>query len=998
MGEQLQRPGPTIVGRKHEQDRLGALLDNVAQGNGTLALISGEAGIGKTTLVRDLIYQGEERGWIVLQGGCYDLTVTPPYGPWIEVTGSYDITADGLPEIPDQLRYQDGIAEIRSQTVLFELFHDFFVRISSQIPLLIVVEDLHWSDPASLELLRFLSRNCSGHPILVLATYRDDELSSEHDMSAILPSLVRESQPERLHLGPLDRASIRAFISDRYELQPDDLHRLVDHLADRADGNPFFTSEILQGLEEAQLLWPTDSGWRLGDLDSARVPPLLRQIIDVRLARIRPATHSALQVAAVIGQEIRVGIWSAVSGLTEIELDAVLPEALNALLIEETPGRTALQFRHALLREALYESLTLNHRRDLHRRVGEALADQPSAEPDHVAHHYQQARDPRAKEWLLRAGEYAQRSFAWLTAAERFAQALTWVGDGSEHASERGWLLYRTGSLLRHSNHRRAHFYLERAYQLAIIHEDAVLTAYALWNLGRVRWLSGDMRRGLAEMADGEELLRKLPADHASPGSPIVRSIAENLPVSETLQMPDIEIDAASTVRGTRVGFAAHTGHIASARQLGQDYLHQVATIQKPSGLLIGSIGDASFGLGTAEAISGRPEKSRQWFERALRAYRSVNHHFMITLMSRFILYEVGVTYDAANLITRRRLVEEFDNALQQSAGVHPTDLPESFGKLPILLLEGEWIETRQVAAIASGQDLDPATSDMVHALYAETVYCQGDPNIAEDQIRTILPEGPMTEPGDCYFLAGLHLQRVACSIALDQNELDTARAWAKAHDRWLAWNGAILGQADGHLLWARYHQLNGNREAAQVHAETSLRQASNPRQPRTMLVANRFLGALATHKRRFSESAEHLAQALDLAQQCQAPFERALTLLELVELRLKQGRLQQARLSLNEAQEICLPLEAAPALAYIDVLARRIEASAGVYPDGLTPREVDVLRLIAAGKSNREMAEHLFLSVRTIERHVANIYTKIDAHNRNEAVAYADRHGLSST
>jgi DNA-binding NarL/FixJ family response regulator len=114
--------------------------------------------------------------------------------------------------------------------------------------------------------------------------------------------------------------------------------------------------------------------------------------------------------------------------------------------------------------------------------------------------------------------------------------------------------------------------------------------------------------------------------------------------------------------------------------------------------------------------------------------------------------------------------------------------------------------------------------------------------------------------------------------------------------------------------------------------------------------------------------------------------------------LRLKRGHLQQARSALNEAREICIPLNAKPALARIDELAQRIEASAIDYPDGLTLREVDVLRLIAADMSNREMAEELFLSVRTIERHVANIYTKIDAHNRNDAIAYAEQHGLSSS
>ena len=1000
MGDHLPRPDPTIVGRKHEQDRLGALLDSVEWGDGEVALVSGEAGIGKTTLVRDLVHRADQRGWVVLQGGCYDLTATPPYGPWIDIARSYDAATGGLPELPDQLRHTDGIPEISSQAVFFELFQDFFARISNQIPLLIVIEDLHWSDPASLEVLRFIGRNCANQSILVLATYRDDELSSAHELSTMLPSLVRESQPERLHLGPLDRASMRAFVADRYGLLRQDLDRLVDHLSDRADGNPFFASEILQGLEEEQLLWPVDSGWRLGDLDVARVPPLLRQVIDARLFRTRPATHSALQVAAVIGQEIRFGVWSDVAGLSAAELDAVLSEALEALLIEETPGRTTLQFRHALLREALYESLTLNHRRDLHRRVGEALADQSKAEPDSIAHHFQQARDSRAKEWLIRAGEHAQRSYAWKTASDRFIQALEWIGEDRGRAAERGWLFYRAGRLIRHSDHGRARSYLEQAHRLASAIGDDVLSAYALVDLGLLRWLSGDMRRGLKDIAEGDQLLDELPGDHAPPGSSVAAWIADALPATEMLKAPDEEAPRSSPVintrRGTHASFSAQPGHFALAKAMGETYLQRVATVQDPSALLLGSIGDAYYALAVCESALGNPGQSWHWFERSLRTFHAIDHHFMITLISRFHLYEVGVTYDAADIAARRRLSDEFERAFEKSVGAHPPNLPAASGTLPLLFLEGHWIEVRRVAAIALEQNLDAVTSGIVHALLAETALHQGDNATAEDQIRKVLPDGPETEPGDCKFAAGLHLQRTACLLAFGAQDLDRAQAWAEAHDRWLAWNGAVLGRAEGQLLWAHFHYLRAERDAARKHAGAALEYSSDPRQPRVQLAAHRLLGMLAAQQRRFNEAEQHLSQALDLAQQCNAPFERALTLMELSELRLKQGRLVPARFAVEEAREIGVSLEAAPMLARVEELIQRIESSETERPDGLTPREMDVLRLLAADKSNREIADDLFLSVRTIERHIANIYSKINVHNRSEAASYAKERGLT--
>ena len=369
MGEYLPRPGPTIVGRKDEQDRLEALLGSVAQGNGAVALVSGEAGIGKTTLVRDLSREANERGWVVLQGGCYDLTTTPPYGPWAEVVRSYPAIGDSLPDLPDQIQRDGGIAGVGSQFLLFETLHEFFGEVSEHLPLLLVLEDLHWSDPASLELLRFLGRNSRERRMLLLVTYRDDELSPEHELARILPALVRESQPERLHLTALDSQAISEYIANRYDLESQDFSRLVDHLRERADGNPFFASEILQDLEDEQLLRRTGAGWQLGDIDTARVPALLRQVVNDRLARLRAETRAALQIAAVIGQEIRLGVWEAVSELDASDLDEVMTEALQAHLIEEAPSGTALQFRHALIREALYESLTLGRRRVWHRRL-----------------------------------------------------------------------------------------------------------------------------------------------------------------------------------------------------------------------------------------------------------------------------------------------------------------------------------------------------------------------------------------------------------------------------------------------------------------------------------------------------------------------------------------------------------------------------------------------------------------------------------------------------
>jgi DNA-binding CsgD family transcriptional regulator len=274
----------------------------------------------------------------------------------------------------------------------------------------------------------------------------------------------------------------------------------------------------------------------------------------------------------------------------------------------------------------------------------------------------------------------------------------------------------------------------------------------------------------------------------------------------------------------------------------------------------------------------------------------------------------------------------------------------------------------------------------------------QGEPDRAWERVTQLLPQGPATEPGDSYFAHTITAVALAAELALDARDLTTARRWIETHDRWLDWSGAWLWQADNKLLWARLAELSGDLALVTRHAERALGHASNPRQPLRLVAIHRFLGRLESQQRQFSSAAMHLDRSLTLASACAAPFERALTLLALAELHIDTGRPQEAQTSLDEVRAICVPLHAAPTIARIDTLQSRLATPATpvpVYPDRLTTREVEVLRLIAAGQSNREIADALFLSIRTVERHIANIYLKIDTHSKAEATAYAFRNGL---
>ena len=406
---------PVIYGRDRERAQLSELLDDAISGQGSLVLISGEAGIGKTTLVDDLIYEAEQRSCLVLSGGCYDLTTTPPYGPWAELSAAYPEN-DELPPLPTPLRPGHGLGTIDSQPELFDLARRFFTSVAAQQSLVLVLEDLHWADQASLDLLRSIARSAAGHRILLLATYRDDEVSGDHLLDHLLPALVREGPTHRLPLQPLNDAAVLELVRERYRLTREDEQRLTIYLADRAEGHPFFTIELLQMLDEQHMLTPTAGGWQLANLAEAGVPDLVHQVIDARLRQLDPKTRSILDLAAVLGYELEVEMLREFSADTAGELDDALKRVLAAHLLVMTPDHQALTFRHALVRQTLYEDLPPLRRHDLHRQVGELLATRAQTNSEVIAEHFYQASDVRALGWLLQAAERAESVYASATA------------------------------------------------------------------------------------------------------------------------------------------------------------------------------------------------------------------------------------------------------------------------------------------------------------------------------------------------------------------------------------------------------------------------------------------------------------------------------------------------------------------------------------------------------------------------------------------------------
>jgi DNA-binding CsgD family transcriptional regulator len=404
------------------------------------------------------------------------------------------------------------------------------------------------------------------------------------------------------------------------------------------------------------------------------------------------------------------------------------------------------------------------------------------------------------------------------------------------------------------------------------------------------------------------------------------------------------------------------------------------------------AIGDGYLGLAMAYAGLGQPEEARQAFRRARDLYLKAEHHIGAAHSGFLELIWAVAPYQADRLTERGLLAVEAAKAWERASGA----AQGPFGaELPLLLLEGAWAEARPLALAVHAANRDRPATELVTLAHE-----QGDAKLIATLAREVLPGGPATEPGDSNVLTTVVLLRALASLAVDAGDLTTARSWLEAHDRWLAWSGIVLAQAEGDLAWSAFHRADDKPDLAYDHAMQALVRATAPRQPLALLAAHRLLAELDATAGRQTEAAAHFQEAFLLADACAAPYERALTLLAQAGWNAATGDRATARVMLDDVRAICEPLGAARALARSDALAAQLSAAAPAlstsrYPDGLTQREVEVLRLIAAGKSNREIGADLFLSPRTIERHITNAYRKIDARGKADATAFVLRHHL---
>jgi DNA-binding SARP family transcriptional activator len=441
-------PGWPLVGRRAELAELERALDRSWGGRGGVVLVAGEPGVGKTRLATELVQRARVRGVPAAWGRCYEGEGAPAFWPWTQVLRMLigDRDADALrslagpsaaelahvvPELHDAFPDADwGVTEGQDpEQVRFRLYETvcrLVAALADHCPLLVVLDDLHWADPASLQLLGFAATQLAGCQVTIVGTYRDTEVDSSHPLGATLAALARHGATT-VALRGLGRVEVGEFVTAATGVEPDS--GLVRSLWDRTDGNPFFVGQLVRLLET-----------RGGEAGLGKdVPGGIRDVIRHRVGLLPKDTAQVLRLAAVVGRDFDMDVLAQVVGGDEDDVLARVETALRAGLVIDQPEMVGrCRFVHALVRETLYDELSALRRARLHRRVGEALEDRGGADPLELAHHFWRAEPAgaagKALEHVIRAADHAIGHLAYEQAEEQLRRALELVARLPEGA------------------------------------------------------------------------------------------------------------------------------------------------------------------------------------------------------------------------------------------------------------------------------------------------------------------------------------------------------------------------------------------------------------------------------------------------------------------------------------------------------------------------------------------------------------------------------------
>jgi DNA-binding CsgD family transcriptional regulator/tetratricopeptide (TPR) repeat protein len=982
---------PTFVGRVEELGVLEAAQGRAANGEPAMVLVGGEAGIGKTRLVAELADRCRAAGAHVLVGGCLPVGGDGlPYAPIVEalrplpielgvdavrqlIGPSWSELARLLPSLGEPA---SGPAGRAAQARLFELLLGLLGRLGEQAPLILVIEDLHWADRSTRELLGFLVRNLRAERLLLVVTYRSDEPHPDR-LGPYLAELARGGRVERLELDRLDRAATAAQLTGILGASP--AADLVEAVFGRSEGNPFFTEELLAAV-------------RAG---SGPLPATSRDLLQGRVEGLAEQARWVLGVAAVAGRQVSHRLLAAVAGLEDRQLDAALRAAVARQLLVTGPGPEGYQLRHALLREVVEAGLLPGERARLHAGYAHALTERPELAPGapavaaaELAAHWDAAGVPdRALPARIQAGLATERARAFAEAYQHYERALElWEqlpDPGRPAGLDRVDLLARAAEAAAFTGAaQRAVGLLEDAHSRLDLTAEPVRAAVLLARLGDHRRVAGDEAGALAALEQAERLMTAAP------------------PSAERARVFAAHAYALRQSHRTREGLPRCEEAIATARAV-EAQTEEAKALRVLASCLI-DLGDLDRGI-TVGLEARRLAQAVGDAETVIGTYMVVSAGLALAGRKRDAVEDAQQGYQYACELGLERALGSYV-AVNLALGFLDT---------------GRWAECERLTReLLAGDSWDASG---LHEVLGMLLTRRGEFEAAQEQLNLALQLSPP-------FFKGMTLRGPA-ELALWEGRHDEADAAVAEGLRWLVERDPDGTRAHYRSLWyplaMRLEADRAERAAARRMTEEV---AEARRRAAPVLAALDQLAATPTLDARYPTVASHLllAQAersrlegrsdperwraaAAAWERLEFPFEAAYARFREVEALLADSSARpQAERALRSAHQTAVTLDAGPLRREIELLAQRgrlhlqdhVEAATAPEPSpaaslGLTRREAEVLALVAKGQTNRQIGQELFITEGTAGVHVSRILAKLGAAGRGEAAAIAHRLGL---
>jgi ATP/maltotriose-dependent transcriptional regulator MalT len=986
---------PVFVGRETELAVLAEAYETAGEGTPTTVLLGGEAGVGKTRLVTEFAARMHETGKVrVLVGGCLELSSAGlPYAPFTAALrqllreigpaklaelipgGSGRVLARLLPGLGEPQGADSDSDLDTGRLRLFEQMLTLLERLAEREPLVFVVEDAHWADHSTRDLLSFLVRNLRHGPVLLVITYRSDELHRTHPLRSLLAELSRVASVTRTDLPRLTRGEVAAQLGGILGRPADPA--LVSDVYGRSSGVPLFVEATATGDGPSNGAFHTSSGAK------GVVPASLRDLLMASVQRLPEETQDVLRVASAGGDHVDHGLLAAVTGLDDRLLTSALRSAVDAnVLIADADGYA---FRHALIREAVHEDLLPGEHSRTHRRFAEVLEKSPDLSRDRspsaaLALHWSAAHDHERA--LVANWRAAADSAAALAYAEQL-HMLEWVlelWDRVPNAAE-----------------------LVGTDQVAVM-ELAVDAAVACGEPDRGLAF---VRAALAELDEAREpervavlLMRraKLHVQRGLPGEFDALGRAERLAVEPT------------SVRARVLTRLAIHHMLASrdneARATGREALELARRLGDEETELEVSITLACVDADDGDDITTSAESVRVLREVLAKAERVGDGWLVLraTVNLSHVL-EGGGEHDLAIDVARKGFEVSKRVGRARTDGPYlATNLAESF------ISAGRWDEAETI--LDEALSLNPPASFYSHLMLyrGEVAVARGDAATTAQAIAAM----PVLSPADAPIAQDV-MPNIQLRIALRASEGDVSGALdqvdravqilEKVRPPRYAWPTLMTAMQACATVAGDAGAARDERLAVRAAGLRATLRTMAERVPAKGPVSTAFATTFAAESARADGVLDRAAWDAAAAawDEIGRPYPLACALTRAAEAAAGDGDRDGAAGLLGRAAELADRLGAGPLRTQIDQLARRARIGIAT-PDaqqapatlGLTPRELEVLRHVANGRSNREIAEALFISAKTASVHVSNILGKLDAASRGEAAATAHRLGLT--